>query len=200
MMKRKLLYRVLLLVVLFTFASLGCQLVNNIKNGVNAVSTGRAVVSEVGALATQIIPGGLDETAQAIATKFDESGIVETAQSAITEQVPEIKDTVQAISTEVYTSPEGAPADIPIMDGERSAFIGTSNSVTYTINADFNHVVDFYRQQMPINGWQQSGSGNSSSENLDQTKWEKGGRTANVLITQIPFVGQEIVTITIEGS
>lgn len=200
MMNRKLLFRIVLLIVLLTSASLGCQLVNNIKNGVNAVSTGRAVVTQVGELATQIIPAGIDETAQAVATKFEESGIVETAQSAITEQIPEIKDTVQAISTEVYTSPEGAPEDIPIMEGERSAFVGTSQSVTYTINADFKDVVAFYKQQMPVNNWQQSGSGNSSSENLDQSKWEKGGREANVLITQIPFVGQTIVTITIEGS
>jgi hypothetical protein len=200
MMKRKLFFRIVLLVVLLMSAGLGCQLVNNITNTVNAVGTGKAVATNIGELATQMIPAGIEETAQAVATKFEESGIVETAQSAITEQVPEIKDTVQAISTEVYTSPEDAPEDIPIMEGERSAFVGTSQSVTYTINAEFKDVVAFYKQQMPVKGWQQSGSGNSSSESLEQMKWEKGGREASVLITQIPFVGQTIVTITIEGS
>jgi len=197
-MRRKLLFRILLLIFLLTSASIGCQLIDNVKKGVSAVSTGKAIASQVGGLATQMIPGGIDETALAIATKFEESGIMETAQSAITAKVPELKDTAQAISTEVYTSPEDAPKDIPIMDGERSAFVGTSTSVNYMINATFDDVVAFYMQQMPLNGWQKSVSGNSSSKGLDQTEWQKDGRTAKVLITEVPFVGQAIVAITIE--
>jgi hypothetical protein len=199
-MSSKVFFRGVLLAVLFVSAGLGCQLVNRIQEGVKVVGTGRAVATDIGALATQLIPGGIEQTAQAMVTQINESGVLETAQSAITEQAPGIKDTAQAFSTQVYTSPEQAPADIPIMQGDKSAFVGTPSSITYTVNAAFKDVVAFYAQQMPANGWQKSGTNTPSSDTLDETNWEKGGRKANVVITEIPILGQTIVAITIEGS
>jgi hypothetical protein len=198
-MRTKVFFRVVLLVVLLTAASLGCQLVNRVREGVQAVGTGQAIATDIGSFATQIIPGGIEETAQAMVTQIDESGLLETAQAAITEQAPGLQDTAQAFTTEVYTSPEQAPADIPVMEGEKRAFVGTAQSVTYTVNAELKDVVAFYKQQMPANGWQASGTSGSSSDNMDESNWEKDGRKANVVVTQIPFVGQTIVAITIEG-
>jgi hypothetical protein len=199
-MRSKLYFRLLLLISLLVAASLGCQLVDNITEGVKFVGTGRAVATDIKALTTQIIPPGLDETARALGTQVDESGVLKTAQAAITEKAPGIGETAQAIVTEVYTSPEEAPADIPIMDGEKSAFVGTSQAVSYFINAEFQDAVDFYKKEMPNKGWQADTSKDSTSENLVELHFTKDNRSATVVITQIPFVGQTTIAITIEGS
>ena len=199
-MRSKLLFRMLLLISLLVGASLGCQLVNNVREGVQMVGTGQAIATDFGEFATQFIPSGIEETAQAIATEVEQSGFLETAQSAITEQVPSLGETVQAVATEVYTSPEDAPADIPVMDLELSAFIGSPQSVSYFVNAELQDVVDFYKREMPAKGWTESSTNPSSDENIIELEYEKEGRKANIVITQIPFVGQTTVVISIEGS
>lgn len=198
-MTRQTVFRLLLLVTLLVSASLGCQLVNRVKEGVELVGTGQAVATEFGALSTELIPPGIEETAQALITEVDTSGIMETAQAAITENAPEIEGTLQAFTTEVYTSPEEAPPDIPIMEGEKSAFVGTAEAVSYFINAELQEVVDFYKREMPVNGWQEAPSDGISNENMVELQFTKGGRKAVLVITQVPFVGQTTIVITIEG-
>jgi len=198
-MSTKMFFRWLLLVSLLAAVGLGCQLVNNIQDGFQMVSTGQAVATEFGALATQIIPAGIEETAQALITEVDQSGIIETAQSAITENAPGLGETAQALSTEVYTSPEEAPADIPIIAGEISAFIGSPQAVSYFVSTDMKEVLSFYQREMPNNGWQEVAGQGFSNENMAEIHFEKGGRKAVLVITQVPFVGQTTVVITIEG-
>jgi len=198
-MSAKMFFRWLLLVSLLAAVGLGCQLVNNITDGFQMVSTGQAVATEFGALATQIIPAGIEETAQALVTEIDQSGIIETAQAAITEKAPELGETVQALSTEVYTSPEEAPADIPIVTGETNAFFGSPQAISYLVSLDLKDVLDFYQREMPINGWQQLTDQGFSNETMAEIHFVKGGRKAILLATQLPFVGQTSVAITIEG-
>ncbi len=198
-MNTKMFFRWVLLVCLLIAAGLGCQLVDNIKGGFQMVSTGKAVATDIGALATQIMPAGIEETAQALVTEMDQSGIIETAQSAITENIPEMGETAQAFTTEVYTSPEEAPADIPIIAGETSAFIGSPKAVSYFVSLDLKDVLDFYKREMPNNGWQQLTAQGFTNENMAELHFEKGGRKAVLVITQVPFVGQTTVVITIEG-
>lgn len=198
-MPNKMFFRMLLAVTLLAAAGMGCRLVNNIKEGVQLVGTGRAVATDFGSISTELIPPGIQETAQALITDVDTSGILETAQAAITEQAPVLGGTVQAFSTEIYTSPEQAPPDIPIMEGEKSAFVGTAEAVSYFLNADLKDAVNFYRTEMPKNGWQEDTSDNVSSDNLVELKFTKGGRTASVVVTQVPFVGQTTIVITITG-
>lgn len=194
-MPGKYFFRIMLVICLLVAASLACQLVNNIRQGVEMVSTGQAIATDFGGLATQIIPGGVAETAQAMITQVEESGIVETAQSAITEQAP----TLQAFVTEVYTDPEKAPPDIPVMEGEKTAFIGTPTTVSYFINTETAQVVDFYKREMPLQGWTFLEADSTESDLNTELQFQKGGRKAVVLITEVPFVGQTTIVITIEG-
>jgi hypothetical protein len=188
-------FRIMLVICLLVATSLACQLVNNIRQGVEMVSTGQALATDIGGLATQFIPGGMAETAQAMITQVEESGVLETAQSAITEQAP----TIQAFVTEVYMDPEKAPPDIPVMEGEKSAFIGTPSAVSYFINAEMAQVVDFYKTEMPLQGWTYLQADSTESDMNTELKFQKGGREAIVMITEVPFVGQTTIVITIEG-
>jgi hypothetical protein len=199
-MRSKLYFRFLLMISLLVAGSLGCQLVNSVREGVKLVGTGQAVATDFKALTTQIVPPGIGETAQALVTQVDESGVLKTAQAAITENAPGLGETAQAAVTQVYTSPEQAPPDIPIMDGEKSAFVGTSQAVSYFINAEFKDAVDFYKKEMPAKGWQADTTKDTTSDNLVELHFTKDNRTATVVITQIPFVGQTTIAITIEGS
>jgi len=198
-MRNKLFFRMLLAVVLLAAAGLGCQLVNNIKDTVQMVGTGQAVATDFGALSTELIPPGIEETAQALITEVDTSGMLETAQAAITEQAPVLGGTLEALSTDLYTSPQDVPPDIPIMDGERSAFVGAAQAVSYLINAEFDDVVNFYRTEMPQKGWQEASVDTPSTSSLIEMKYTKDGRTATIVITQIPIVGQTTIVITIDG-
>lgn len=193
-------FRWFLLISLLVAATLGCTLVNRIRDGIALVGTGQAFATDIGAFATEFIPPGINETAMAFVTEVDQSGVLETAQAAITVNAPGLGETVQAVSTEVYTSPEEAPADIPLYEGEKSAFIGTSQSVSYFVDAEFQDVVNFYKNEMPANGWQQKGSENATGDTMVEIEFEKEGRSAVVVVTQVPFVGQTTVVISIEGS
>jgi hypothetical protein len=197
-MSNQLFFRLVLLICLLVAASLGCQLVDNIRDGVRMIGTGRAIATNIGGLATQLMPAGIGETAMAFVTDVDTSGVLETAQAAITEKAPVIGETMQAVSTEVYTSPENAPEDIPVMDGELSAFIGSPKSVSYFINAELQDVADFYKREMPVKGWQESSTNSIPTENIIELEYEKEGRKAKIILTQIPFVGQTTVVISIE--
>lgn len=188
-------FRIALVICLLVAASLACRLINNIRQGVEMVGTGQAFATDLSGFATEIIPGGVVETAQAMITQVEQSGIVETAQSAITEQAP----TIQAFVTEVYIDPEKAPSDIPVMEGEKSAFVGTPSAVSYFINVEMAKVVNFYKQEMPAKGWTFIQSDSTEDETTAELKFQKGGRKATVMITEVPFVGQTTVVITIEG-
>jgi hypothetical protein len=199
-MHKKAIFRSLLLITLIIASSLACNLVESISTGVKAVNTGKAVATEIGKFATEFIPAGIDETAQAVITQVNPSGLLETAQLVVTEKAPSVGKTVQAVVTEVYTSPESAPADIPVMKGDINAFIGSQKSVSYFVNAELQDVLNFYRQQMPLKGWQEQNSGNLSNKDLVEIHYQKTGHTATVILTQIPFMGQTTVVITIDES
>jgi hypothetical protein len=199
-MHKKSFFRSLLLVTLITASSLACKLVEAINTGVKVVNTGQAVATDIGEFATAFIPGGIEETAKAVITEINPGGLLETAQNAITEKAPLVGETLQAAVTEVYTSPDSAPDDIPVMDGEISAFIGSPKSVSYFINAEFQDVVDFYRQQMPLKGWQEKKSDDFLNEDVIEIEYYKQNRSATVVLTHIPFVGQTTVVITIDDS
>jgi len=191
-MRSKLFYRWLLFVSLLIAVTMGCGLINNIREGVELVGTGQAIVTDIEALTTGIIPGGIEETAQALITEIDPGSLVETAGAAITEIDPGL------ITTEIYTSPEEGPEDIPVMEGDLGAFVGTPQSVSYTVDAEFSAVLDFYKREMPNNGWQEDTSEGSSSDNLAELIYTKVNRKASVTITEIPFIGVTVF-INIEG-
>jgi len=201
-MRGKYFFRYMLLIVLFVAATMGCRLIENVRSGVQMASTGVAVATNIGGMITQIVPPGMEQTVQAG---------MPTIQSAITEMAPTLQSamtniapTLEAVSTQVYTSPSEAPADIPIVPGETSAFVGSPQAISYVTKADFNKVVDFYKTEMPNKGWKSVDTGAAPSVSAPgmsnaELHFEKDTRKVTVVITEIPFVGQTTVVINIEG-
>jgi hypothetical protein len=201
-MRGKYFFRYMLLISLFVAATMGCKLIENVRSTVQLASTGVAVATDIGGMITQIVPPGMEQTVQAG---------MPTIQSALTEVMPtlqaaitEIAPTLEAVSTQMYTSPEQAPADIPIMPGETSAFVGSPQAISYVTKADFNKVVDFYKTEMPNKGWKSVDTGTGPSVAVPgmsnaELHFEKDTRKATVIITEIPVVGGTTVVINIEG-
>ena len=200
-MRGKYFFRYMLLVSLLVAATMGCKLIQNIRSTVQTVSTGAAIATSIGGIITEIVPPGMEQTIQV--------GIP-TFQSAITEIAPtieagitEIAPTLEAISTQVYTDPSQAPADIPIMSGQTSQFMGTAQSITYMVDAEFQKAVDFYKTEMPKQGWKEVNTGTGPSSSVPglssaELHFEKGARKATVIITEVPVVGTTVV-IDLEG-
>ena len=133
------------LLVVFTF---GCSLVTRVsglkstamvvqtqvQSGREVFGTGEAVVTKKGgslvntveAAATQVEKSGLPQTTQAVVTEVSGSSLPKTAEALVT-QVSNggLQETAKSVVTQVYTSPEQAPQDIPIMEGEKNAFVGS---------------------------------------------------------------------------
>jgi hypothetical protein len=196
-MRAKYFFRYILLVTLIVAATMGCKLIENIRSTVGLASTGVAVatdfgsvVTDIGSMITEIVPPGLESTVQA--------GLP-TMQAAITDLAP----TFDAVTTQVYTSPAQAPADIPIMPGDTSAFVGSPQAISYVTSTEFKKVVDFYKTEMLNKGWKSLDTGSATSEPVPgilnvELLFEKDTRKATIIITEIPFVGQTTVVINLE--
>lgn len=200
-MRGKYFFRYMLLVSLLLAATVGCKFIENIRSTVQLASTGVAFATDIGGMLTQIVPPGMQETVQAGMPTF-QAAITEmmpTFEAAITESGP----TLEALQTQIYTSPEQAPADIPIMPGDTSAFVGSPQAISYVTTAKFDQVLDFYKTEMPNKGWTADDSGTGPSAAVPgmsnaELHFKKDTRKATVMITEIPFVGQTTVVINIE--
>jgi hypothetical protein len=84
------------------------------------------------------------------------------------------------------------------MEGEKSAYVGSAQAVSYFIGAGFDTVLDFYRREMENQGWSKTDYGTALTETYAELHYEKDGRKAVVVITEVPFVNRTTVVITLE--
>lgn len=209
------------LILLLLLASLACNLVSQIdqaRENVQSIATevqqGRDFLATSRAIATAVGGSGLVQTAQAMATEFEDSGFLETAQAYATEQGPALiataqalateqgpgfRETAQALATRAALALEKAPEDIPVVEGERQNIIASSQLVSYFTPLGLQQVVDFYRTQMPVNGWAASEQGTVVTENTATLNYTKDDRFALVNLTVNPLDNQTIVVITIQN-
>lgn len=209
-----------LALILLLAASLACNTVNRIGDTretvqavASSVSQGRDMLATIGALGTQVGSTGLLETAQALATQAGESGLLETAvafatqqgpfaiataQAFATQQGPAAMATAEAYATQVAGSLGNLPPDIPIVDGDKDAFVKSLELVSYITALDYAQVVDFYKQQMPANGWTQASSGWVETAQLTVLRYEKIDRVSTVTITHNPVDTRSVVLVTIQ--
>lgn len=206
-MRRRTIYRFIWVVSLLVVFSLGCGLVTQIKGlkstaevAGTAVESGRELLDTVQAIATQVDVSGVKVTLLAAATEVGESGFKETLQ-AISTQVEDsdFRETVQAAATQIFIPPEDIPEDIPVMDGEKNAFVGSSQAISYFIDADVGLVLEFYQREMPARGWSKIDYGTMVTDVSAELHYEKEDRKATVVISEVPVLGQVTVVITIEG-
>lgn len=171
-MQKKMIYRIVWGMSLIMIFSLACGLVDQIvgvKSAAEAVSTS--------------VEQGMEllNTLPAIVTEFEGSGIAETAKSVVTE--------MPVLSGE-------KPDDIPVMEGATS-LAGSTEVVSYITDAGLQAVVDFYKREMPANGWSEVKV--EVKSDTAELKYSKGSREAEITIVQIPFINQTNVTIQIKG-
>ncbi|MBN1148106.1 MAG: hypothetical protein JXA78_12680 [Anaerolineales bacterium] len=194
------------LLSLLAMLGLGCGLVSEFtgmkataQTVGTAVEGGRELLGTGQALATQVQESGAKQTVQAAATKVGESGVKETVQSAATQiDASGAVETVQAKATEFIISEQDVPADIPVMQGEKSTFVGSPQAISYFVNADFLAVLGFYQQEMPARGWSKIDYGTTITDSTAELFYEKDGRKATVVIALVPVMNQVAVVITIE--
>jgi hypothetical protein len=137
-------------------------------------------------------------TGEALITEVAGSGAAQTAKAFVTQEAPLLKETAQAIATNVLATPSDVPEDIPVMEGEKSAFVGSARAISYIVEQDFLTVLDFYQQEMPANGWTKAEYGTTITDTQAELHFEKGERTVIIVIAQVPFTAKTMVVITIE--
>lgn len=207
-MQRQKIFRSLWAISILTIVSLGCGLVSQVsglKSTAQSVGTvvegGRELLGTGQAIATQVDETGFKRTLQAAATRVGESGLKETVEAAVTQiEDSGLRETVQAMATDIFISPEDVPPDIPIMAGEKSAFVGSQQAISYFVKSDFVSVLAFYQQEMPARGWSKIDYGTTITDSTAELHYEKPGQKATVVITEVPVVDQVTVVITLENT
>jgi len=93
----------------------------------------------------------------------------------------EIRDVNQPINIEPPAGCEATESQFPMMpDATNQSTMG--GLVTYESSSSFDDVLSFYQEQMPANGWSDSGDSFISSGNA-MLVYAKDGRTATVALT-----------------
>jgi hypothetical protein len=93
----------------------------------------------------------------------------------------ELTDVNGSFTIDAPDSCAGPATDIPIMaDAQDKSSFG--ELLTYSSPSDFATVVDFYKAEMPNDGWQPSGEP-METEGLASLEFTKDSRTAQVVIT-----------------
>lgn len=175
------------------FRATGEALATSVESGREMLGTGQAIV-------TQIDESGIKETMQAVATELGESGVKETVQAVATDiDESGIKETAQAVVTDLPSLSGEKPADIPVLTDGASDLVASQDIVSYLSSGTFQDAMDFYEREMPVNGWSKIERDSSVYESLATLVYEKSGRRATIVITQIPFINQVTVLITIEN-
>jgi hypothetical protein len=208
-------YRSIWLIVFLVFASLGCRLVSGIgetkatleaaatqaKEGITILGTGQAILTEVG-------DSALLETAQALLTEGFDSGLIGTAIAAATQEGPSMVETAKALATQTgprlqetaQASMGEPPEDIPIIPGTKDDHLTSEFMVSYSVEMPFSEVVDYYKREMPNNGWIIVDQTSIESEYVAVLNYKKGDRNATVTINLNPVNNQTDVIILIANN
>jgi hypothetical protein len=222
--RRQQVYQILWFTMVLAAASLACSLVSDIgeqaggirdtaqavgtgvQSGRELLQTGQAFATEVmgnetvqtaRAVITQEAPGVID-TARAFATA-EGPGLLETAQAFATQDAPGLLETAQALATSFIVIPSEAPADVPIMEGEKEDLYTSPDLVSYTISADLNAVKDFYDREMPSNGWEKQEGQTIETDQGVLMAFQKGDRSASVTLSVQPGTSNTVVVVTLGG-
>lgn len=160
-----------------------CGLVQGLTQAGEGLQTVQAVATQVTTLqaaATQIATSGVLETVQAVATQAATTGALET---------------LQAVGTDVGVGER--PEDIPVMEDPKDLFT-TKELVSYTVSANFDDVVKFYRDEMAANGWEETNDSFVSTGFATLT-FKKTDREASAVISGDGGVVSIIIAISNTG-
>lgn len=180
-------------VVLLSMATLACTcgLVSGLTQAGDALQTAQALGTELatsGALETVqavVTEGGLEQTAEAFATEVESGGFAETAEAIATQSAGGGGVTFGDV-----------PADVPVLEDPKDLF-GMESIVSYSTSLEYNAVLEFYKKEMPANGWTVDTS-QTSVETTDAAVlyYVKDGRAATVTLST--SAGQTFVQVLIQ--
>ncbi|HEB65968.1 MAG TPA: hypothetical protein ENJ02_10575 [Chloroflexi bacterium] len=179
-----------------------------------ATEKGAAFVQTAQALATQAVTEGYYATAEAVATR-QASGLAATLQALATQaadenypatvqafiatQGPESQATLQALATEgaAFFSGE-APADVPVLPGETTQFLANESIVSYLTEIPYRQAIDFYKEQLPANGWEPSFPSAVESETGTILRYHKPDRALTATIGTNEEHTRTVIVIVID--
>ncbi len=187
-------------------ATLACSITGIQKKATTAKQTAAALETDVGGIVAA--GGSIINTAEALGTQHP--GIIETVKGVATQGAP-LLSTIQAAATNnpglVETAqaivqkeiPTGEPpADIPVMNRDQSnSYFGTSQYIFYISPNPYPDVLQFYKTEMPSNGWQYLESDSHEYANAAQLKYQKDNRTATIDLSLNPLNNTTVVVINI---
>lgn len=170
--------------------------------GNELVQTAQAAASTLGpgaagtarALATEYGPGAI-ATLEALATQQG-PGLVETAQAFATQEGPGAVATLQTMMTQAAAANHEGPKEVPVVDGEINNLLTTDLTLYYSTPVGFDEAVAFYKEMMPLYGWQPAEQGNIENSSLVLLFYEKPGRDVSVSVTANPVDQGTFILIT----
>lgn len=189
-------------IALLVISALACDAIGNIAERANqvesAANTAQALATAGQEFITQVEGSGIMQTAEAMATDVEESGLMETMQAAVT-GIPEESSNIIATAQVVIT--EGAygeaPSNIPLVDDEIGDFFGSSSLVSYTTPMDLEKVIDFYRQAMPLYGWETGDETTVLTSTYAVLSFKNADQRCTVTLSINPLNGDTFVLISI---
>jgi hypothetical protein len=198
----KIIYPIFLMLIATTLA---CGISGIGKQAQTVEQTALAIKTDVGGLATA--GGSLITTAQALETLHPQ--VLDTVQAVATQGAP-IISTVQAAATNnpglVQTAqalinqeiPTGEPpSDIPIYNRDQAEnYFGSSQYIFYTVPAEYSTVLEFYKTEMPNNGWTYLESTSHEYANAAQLNFNKDNRIATINLSVNPLNNTTLVVIS----
>jgi len=205
MARKNLLYLIPFILIISTLA---CSL-SGVRRQVQSIEqTAGAVRTDVGG----IVSAGESILSTARAIETQRPGILETAKALVTRGAPVIS-TVQAVATDnpglIQTAqalvdqnlPSGEPpTDIPIIDPENTnSILSSSQYILYTTPVEYPQVLEFYRTEMPNNGWSYLEDDSHEYANAAQLDFAKDSRTASINLSKNPLNNTTMVAITLSN-
>ena len=173
-LRRKLSLIILSLVLILS--TLACNLISRVTDPVGQV------IDEAQQIVTQVNIEEIEEAVEAIATSvpFDTEGLQETLAA-----VPENLQGGEL------------PEDIPIPPDAVENLNVTANLISFASQIPFEELRDFYKTEMPNQGWVESNTANLETTIAAVLNYDKDARSAVVTISANPLDGQTMVLITL---
>ncbi len=210
-MKRRVLFRLAAGVTALAAFSLSCKLLDQASQVSRLATQAQAAVTELNVpalgtdmpgLATEIDLGGVATSMQGLATEIDMEAVATSMQGLATQidipglltAMPNID--IGGVMTDVVATPSGFPADIPLLASGLSDMRGTPTSLEYSADTTVKDAADFYRREMPAQGWTETPGGQVSGASASLS-FQKGSRTARITIEE-DFILGVVVKIALQ--
>lgn len=185
--------RHIIFILFLVVATLACQAISTVSEQVEETkATVVSVVTEVQEVVTEV-----QEVATQIQEVATESAPLLATVKAVATENPGLAQTAQAIVTQGFSFGE-APPDIPVVDQDQvQSYFGSKDFVSYITTLDYTTVLEFYKTEMPANGWEAVEAGSFEFENTAFLNYAKPNRNATVTLSVNPTDNTTIVAIAI---